>query len=238
LREARARNTGVTSATGEYVAFLDDDDEWLPEKLERQVDLLDSSVPIVGAVYTGFIRIEHATGKSLSQWIPTKRGRIFEDMLVQNWVGTPSTVVMRKTCFQKVGLFDESIAVGLDYDMWLRIAREFQWDLITDPLVHYYVHPNKLSTNFELMIKGIEAINRKYERLFASDRQSYSARYHNLGVLYCLAGNLQKGRGAFLKALILYPFDPRYYFRLLLSLLGAQKFRKGSELREKLSAWV
>ena len=73
--EAAAANTGVTSSSGEYIAFLHDDDEWLPEKLGQQVRLLESSPPTVGAVYTGFLRIDRSTKKLLKQVNP-QRGEI------------------------------------------------------------------------------------------------------------------------------------------------------------------
>ncbi len=69
--EAGSRNTGVTSSSGDYIAFLDDDDEWLPEKLEQQVRLLDSSPSQVGAVYTGFLKIDRSPR---SQWGNGYRG--------------------------------------------------------------------------------------------------------------------------------------------------------------------
>ena len=233
-KEAGARNTGVQNAGGEYIAFLDDDDEWLPEKLQRQVDLLDKCAAIVGCVYTGYPKIDKVTGKIVDQIVPSKRGNIFEDMFIQNWVGTPSTVLIRKTCFEKVGLFDESIAFSLDYDMWIRISKEYQFEYIRDPLVNYYVHENKLSNDYELMIRGLEVFNKKYDHFLALDKKHYSDRYHRLGVFYCLVGKIGKGRGALLKAIRLYPFDLRYYFRFSLSLFGAANFKKGHELRERL----
>jgi glycosyltransferase involved in cell wall biosynthesis len=231
-REAEARNTGVQNSTGEYIAFLDDDDEWLPKKLERQVELLDNSPRAVGGVYTGFIKME-TTGKIVVQIVPSKRGNILHDMFTQNWIGTPSTVLLRKECFEKVGLFDKGIVFGPDYDMWIRISKEFQFDYIVDPLVKYYVHDNKLSTNCEIMIKGMEAINRKYDQFFALSSRNYSYRYLGLGVYYCYSGDMKKGRENLLKAMKLHPFEIRHYFNTCLSFFGAQNFRKIKELKEK-----
>ena len=237
-KEGGARNTGVENSKGEYIAFLDDDDEWMPDKLQRQVDLMDSSSLFVGGVYTGFLKIDRKTGKTLARRVPTKRGNIFHDMFIQNWVATPSTVLIRKACFEKVGLFDVSIPFGADYDMWTRISREFHFEYIRDALVNYYVHENRLSHDYELMIKGMEMFNRKYEHFLALDKKHLSDRYHRLGVFYCLVGEIGKGREALLKAIKLYPFDIRNYFRFCLSLLGAQTFKRGTEFREKLTDWV
>jgi glycosyltransferase involved in cell wall biosynthesis len=235
-REAGARNSGVQNSQGEYIAFLDDDDEWLPEKLQKQVDLLDNSPPVVGAVYTGFLKIDRLTGEMLDQIVPTKRGNIFQEMFIQNWVGTPSTLLLRKECFETVGLFDENIVFGTDRDMWLRISKVFLFEYIREPLVKYSVHENKLSNDHELMIMGMESFNRKYQAFFARDRKNFSDRFHRLGVFYCLIGETNKGRKALLQAIRLYPFDVRYYFRLFLSLFGAKNFKKGTEIRERLAA--
>jgi glycosyltransferase involved in cell wall biosynthesis len=234
-RVAGARNTGLQNSMGEYIAFLDDDDEWLPEKLQRQVDLLDSCSPVVGGVYTGFIQVDRSTGKTLMRIVPSKRGIIFEDMFIENCIGTASVVLLRKKCFAKIGLFDENISYGEDYDMWLRISREFQFEYIIDSLLKYYVHDNKLSTNYEAMIRGMETIYKKYEQFFALDKKRYSSRYLELGVACCRSGDAQKGRKAFLTGIKLNPFDLRNYFNFLLSFLGRENFVKIKMYRDRLA---
>lgn len=230
---AATRNTGIRNSSGHYIALLDDDDEWLPSKLEKQVRLLDSSPPIVGGVYTGFVVIDKASGKMVERVTPTKRGSIFNELLIQNWVGTSSTVLLRRECFDKVGLFDEGLASGVDYDMWIRIAKEFQFEFIEGPLVKYFNHENQLSNNYEIIIRGSEVMLKKYGHLFSLNSKLYSDRYLSLGVLYCHNNNVKKGREAFLKAIKIYPLEIRHYFNFCLSLLGAANFRKLKELKEK-----
>jgi glycosyltransferase involved in cell wall biosynthesis len=225
-REAGARNTGVTNSSGEYIAFLDDDDEWLPDKLKLQVELLDSRSPQVGVVYTGSVRIDSATGRTLDQYVPTKRGNIFKDLSFKNWVGTPSTVLLRRECFETVGLFDSAIVFGPDYDMWIRVAAKYHFECIRQPLIRYHIHSARLSNNYELMITGIEAQMKKHGSLFALNSRGYSRRYFVLGVYHCCNGNVKRGREEFLKAIKLYPFDVRHYYNFGLSLLGADTFKK------------
>src|SRR5581483_9476839 len=98
--EAAARNTGLKNSSGEYVAFLDDDDEWLPSKLEKQAALLDSSPERVGLVYTGFWRIHGCTRDVLGRWIPDKRGNVYPAMCSEIWIRTPSTVLVRRRCLE------------------------------------------------------------------------------------------------------------------------------------------
>ncbi|MGH7774566.1 MAG: glycosyltransferase family 2 protein [Candidatus Binatia bacterium] len=231
---AAARNTGIKNSGGHYIALLDDDDEWLPSKLEKQVRLLDSTPPIVGAVYTGFVEIEKANGKTVVV-TPTKRGSIFNDLLLQNWIGL-STVLLRRECFDKVGSFDENLPATVDYDMWIRIAKEFQFDFIPEPLVKYSNHQSQLSHNYEIVIKGLEAQIKKNGLLFASNRKGFSNLYLSLGKLYCYTGNIRKGRQALLKAIGLYPFEIRNYYNLCLSLSGSRNFKKFKDSKGKLAA--
>ena len=231
---AATRNTGVLNSKGKYIAFLDDDDKWFPEKLKKQFDLLETRPRIVGGVYTGSLAVEATSRKTLFRLTPTKRGNIFDEIFMQDSIAPTSTFFLRKECFEKVGLFDVSLDFGEDFDMWLRISKEFQFEYIEQPLVTFSVPDNKpsLSANYELKIRGTEAQLKKYASFYALDRKTYSRRYLKLGVLYCYNGNISKGREALIRAIKIYPFDPRHYFNLALSLLGANNFKKLKTLKE------
>jgi glycosyltransferase involved in cell wall biosynthesis len=232
---AAARNTGVVNSRGKYIAFLDDDDEWLPDKNERQLKLLERSPKSVGVIYTGWVGVDADSGRTLYQLTPTQRGEIFNAMLLAGTLAPTSSVFLRKECFEKTGLFDLDFEYGEDFEMWLRIAKAFEFDYIKEPLVRYSV-PRKersLSANYNVMIKGFEAQLRKYAAIFASDKKSHSRCYLSLGVLYCYNGNVRKGRQAFLKGIGRCPFEPRHYFNLGLSLLGAKNFKKLKTFRDR-----
>ena len=140
-----ARNTGILNSTGDYIAFLDDDDEWLPAKLSKQIQVLLSSPPEVGCVYTGYLDVDRSTGRILAVHIPRKRGNLAKSLMAENCVGSASAAVLKRTCFKKVGLFDEDLPCSQDYDLWIRISKEFLFEYVPEPLFKYSIHPNKIS---------------------------------------------------------------------------------------------
>ena len=128
-----ARNRGVAKAKGGFIAFLDSDDLWLPEKLTTQINFLKSN-PEALICQTEEIWIRK--GKRVN---PKKRhskfsGMIFEQSLVLCIV-SPSAVMMRKSLFEMVGLFDENLPACEDYDLWLRISSQYPIYLINTPLI-------------------------------------------------------------------------------------------------------
>lgn len=223
-RVAAARNTGVLNSEGEIIAFLDDDDEWEEDKLKRQVALLDSCAPVTGIVFTGFQKIDRQSGRVVATVTPSYEGHLLYE-LRRNCVGTASTVALRRVCLEEVGLFDETIEFGEEYDMWIRIAHSFDFASIPDPLVRYSVHGVRLSTNFAVMIRGLERQFEKHHSFFSAYPVEFGRRYIELGSLYCHVGKLGQGRRAFVKAIRLAPLAIKNYRYLALSLLGARIFR-------------
>jgi glycosyltransferase involved in cell wall biosynthesis len=129
-----ARNLGISQARGDLVAFLDVDDEWLPEKTERQVAKF-AAAPEVGVVYCGIREVS-------PQWpaqdkIPGHRGQLFETLRIVNVLRT-SGVVVRRRVFEDVGGFDCELTARHDWDIWLRIARKYLIDYIPDVAVRYH----------------------------------------------------------------------------------------------------
>jgi len=240
--EAASRNTGISHSKGEFIAFLDDDDQWLPEKLRLQLDLIRNSPSIVGAVYSSFMVIDMAKGITLGEWVPRKRGDIYRDMAFDNFVGTPSTVFLRKECFCRAGLFDKHIAYSLDYDMWIRISKEFHFDFIKMPLVKYYFHENQISRNLEIQARGKEALLKKHGPFFTSNKKAYSKHILDLGLLYRDQQKIEKARETFLKAIRIYPLRTGNYTGFMkclgYGLLGKEYFTKLKMFKDSLSALV
>jgi glycosyltransferase involved in cell wall biosynthesis len=158
LGQPRAKNLGVQLSRAPLVAFLDGDDEWLPTKLARQLPLFDN--PAVGVVYSRRTLMD-AAGKELSTPLPTLvRGRVYDKLLVQNPVCF-SSVVVRRAVFETVGLFDPALPLSIDYDLWLRVARHFEFGYIDQPLVRYRTGHANLSSWLAERLTAVLSILRR-----------------------------------------------------------------------------
>ena len=140
-----ARNTGIRYVHGEWIAFLDSDDMWLSEKLERQVEKIQAN-PDLRVVHTDETWVKNEkTVKQLKHHIKPE-GNIYLQCLPLCCV-SPSAILMHKDVLQQVGLFDEQLPACEDYDLWLRIFNRFPIGLVKEPLVvKRGGHTDQLST--------------------------------------------------------------------------------------------
>jgi glycosyltransferase involved in cell wall biosynthesis len=144
LGQSRAKNLGIGLARGEFIAFLDADDAWEPTKLEKQLPLFINR-PELGVVYCRRSLMDEA-GNALPQRSspPPPRGRILDRMIVQNHVCFSSAVV-RRIVFSHIGAFDPEWDLAIDYDLWLRVARHYEFDFVDEELVRYRTGHGNLS---------------------------------------------------------------------------------------------
>jgi glycosyltransferase involved in cell wall biosynthesis len=134
---ASAKNAGIRLSKAKYIAFFDHDDLWDPDKLKIQMEYFNKN-PQVGLVYSKYTSFKD--GKNL-RTKPKKgySGWIFAKLLSKSIIQT-STVMVKKECLDAIGLFDESFALADEYDLFLRIAREFQCGFVDKELTKYRVH--------------------------------------------------------------------------------------------------
>lgn len=141
---SHARNVGIAGARAPFVAFLDSDDVWHPEKLERQMSLFHPDDPRVGFVHCGMTQIDDR-GDPLPGariYAPSKRGDVLRPMLEDFYhiIGSASAVVARRDLVLKAGGFDETLMCGEDLDLWLKLAQLSHIEYVPDALVSLRVH--------------------------------------------------------------------------------------------------
>ena len=151
-----ARNAGIGLARGDFIAFLDADDVWLPGKLEKQLALLRAD-PRAAAAYCGFGLIDEAGTPLENRWRPGGRGDdLFTRLLYGNVIaGSGSAVVVRASCFADVGRFDERLQACEDHDMWRRIAARHAFVKVEEELVRIRVHAASMQRNAARMQQGL-----------------------------------------------------------------------------------
>jgi glycosyltransferase involved in cell wall biosynthesis len=207
---AGARNSGIMVSNGSFLAFLDSDDVWFPEKLEKQYPffLRDQRIGLVHSdVYDWYPeRGEKAINNCGRHCFD---GDCLSQLYKENRV-LPSSVVLKKHCIDSVGVFDEKLRSAEDWDLWIRVARRFLFGYVDEPLVLYRQHIGNMSRNYALMHEGELQVVRKHfftppsrgerlggqcirERLF---RLNFGLGYH-----YFKEKNFDKARGYFKSAL-------------------------------------
>ena len=154
---AEARNVGIDHSSSDYIALLDADDLWEPTKLEQQVACLDAH-PEVGLVHTA-IRYIDETGKDLERILGVQgEGSIWEEVVLKMPIRCGSTPLIRHRCFAEVGGFEPSLHFSEEWDMWIRIAKTFEFAIINEPLVRYRQHNNNMTKGYQQIAPNLEKV--------------------------------------------------------------------------------
>lgn len=160
-----ARNTGIKSSHGEYVALLDDDDEWFPMKIEKQISYFETLDENVGVIYCSYILQEYNGDK---EYIRTDKGDLTKELLMLEFdPGASSTLVFRKDVLEKINYFDESFARHQDLEILIRLCRHYLIDVCPDVLLKINGH------NFPSASK-IEKVKKVFFDVFESDIENFS----------------------------------------------------------------
>ena len=161
----RARNRGIQAARGEWVAFLDSDDEWLPKRLELQMERLAHQGPSEAAVgYCLFQAHECRTGKVVQPVHTLAQDDVLKHLLGGRWPKTTSAFMVRRGALLDVGGFDESMPCGEDIDLWLRLAQKgYRYSACNEVLVLWHLHPQaRLSQDPSAAVQGFELFAQRW----------------------------------------------------------------------------
>ncbi len=236
-----ARNRGIQEATGEYICLLDHDDFWYPDKISQQVKAFQT-FPENGVVYSsfalwfpdsnnvfpspesfGFASVGNEIDQTFSGWI-------YHLLLLDSWVLT-STAMFRTEVFKKCGLFDVALPYSEDWDLWLRIAREYPYLKLQATTTLYRQHPhqgNKKIRDIDYRTELLINAKNKWG-LCGPDGQCLSkwkfnrqlADYHAAyGLHHLQAGSKKSAVNSFLEAWRTYPFKLKYIAYIFASGLG------------------
>lgn len=216
-----ARNRGIEQARGQYICLVDHDDYWFPHKLSRQIEKLQEH-PDVGVVFSWFQyweadsdgRFPNPSSIDLSKYpdgVSEKySGWIYHEFLLDCWMQT-STATFRREVFERCGTFDESLPFGEDWDLWIRISRQYQFLMLERPDTLYRQHAQQgnrvvrpIDYRTRLLSNSVEkwGLNSPDGRglpkeVFNRQLSKYHAEY---GRHQLQAGNLSRALHAFWKA--------------------------------------
>ena len=156
----KSLNNAMAVATGKYISMVASDDVWLPDKIARQVAIMEAETDQVGVLYSDAFQIDESGNLLAEMFIAAHRklpempqGQILNTLLEGNFIPGMTTLI-RRSCYDKVGLYDEHLPWE-DWDMWLRIARHYLFLYSSTPSAKYRYHEKSLShSNRAIMLKS------------------------------------------------------------------------------------
>lgn len=224
---AISRNTGVNASKGDYIAFLDDDDIWQPTKIEKHIRVFQISGPNVGVVYSSLKQLVGGTEKLIPDArVKKKEGYILKELLKGNFIGTPASVI-RKGCLEKSGGFDESLPKFQDWELWLRIARCYEFKYIPEPLLISYYSPGGVSYQSPAVkTETMKYIIDKHKDLFEKEKRVLSGHYYYMGNLLNAAGRNNDGVRYYMKSVKSYPFQIKPLIKIIAAVFSAKNLHE------------
>lgn len=229
---SQARNTGISAAEGAYVAFLDDDDEWLPTKLEVQCRLLEDLPQRVAAAYCGYSVQSSALARVTAVPACSYR-RPYPRILVDNFIGTTSTLICRKSALEEIGMFDTALPAAQDRELLIRLCRSYEIACVNEPLVRFNWHDGaRVTKQLGKKLEAQETLYRRYAADLKQNRRLHSRYLVEQAKLQLQCDQAGKATRTFLTAWLADPVQP---YPLLLALISS--VNSSFYERVRLSTW-
>jgi len=234
-----ARNRGIKAARGEFIAFQDSDDEWVPEKLQIQFDILKNSPAEVGVVYSG---MERVVGEERSLWptpaVTPEDGIIYGDALNRLLGIGLQTSLIRRECFSKVGMFDEDLKRLQDFELFIRLSKYYCFSHVNKSLVRYHDTENSISSNCEALFSASEAILEKYHHDIVNNRRALAKYLFILGNDLWKKRDPEHGRTYLLRAARIRPWNLIYVISALVSVFGLDAYIAAAKTKGKIERFM
>ena len=217
-----ARNTGIKKAKGEFISFLDDDDEFLPAKTESQLKIFKHEKNKIGLVYGAYIRKDLNLNKEsiIEQKI---KGNV-NSILGLNKIGNPSIIMCKSSAISKIGGFDETIQFREDIDFYFRLSKYYDFAYTKEIVSKFYVHQDSMSRNYKNKLEHTLKFIQKHKIKIKKPRKRWSELQEYLGTLYILNDNKKMAFIAYVKAFINRPFRLSIIIRICFLFLGMRIF--------------
>ncbi|MCK5306492.1 MAG: glycosyltransferase [Candidatus Omnitrophica bacterium] len=216
---ASARNTGIKYANNDFLAFLDDDDEWNEDKLLLQIQEFERADEKVGLVYSDMIRINDITGQIMNDNVKHYSGDISKEIITNCFIGSP-TYMIKKKCFDKIGPFDIELPAHQEWDLFIRLSDYYDVLYLPQKLAIYHMHGDQITTSLVKKIKAWEIILKKHQMKFLKNSKVFSSFLLYLGKLYILNDDYLKGCKLFWNSIKICKLQKKVYFYLILNYLN------------------
>lgn len=172
-----ARNTGLEMANGQLIAFLDDDDEYLPERIEKMVPYFKENVVLV---YSNARIINYKKKDFSTTYFDTGRqyqGNVYSKIMENNFVGSTSVAMLKTEKLRQVGGFDPEMPAFQDWDVWIRMSKEGDFAYTEEPLVNYYIYEGeRITNNTAKRLAALHRLNEKNKEYISSSNNVFVAR--------------------------------------------------------------